>query len=158
MSVFLQKLSVKFSKSFTTRRLCSFGEAAPLQHSWLKWTILNFYISKSLTITMFSITFLCFPKGLPQPLKVSLHIRAFCVIWLFILFMIKLLWAVMCISTHLPNRLECQQRGLNWITPFILYNLIGSHHPGDLLAKVLSWFWLERDWGRPSTCVTEIRE
>ena len=28
----------------------------------------------------------------------------------------------------------------------------------DTLIKVLSWFCLERDWGRPSTRVTEIRE
>ena len=53
----------------------------------------------------------------------------------------------MCISTHLPSRLECQQRGLNWNTPFILDKLIGYHHSGDILIKVLSWFCLERDWG-----------
>ena len=28
----------------------------------------------------------------------------------------------------------------------------------DILIKVLSWFCLERDWGRPSTCITEMRE
>ena len=72
--------------------------------------------------------------------------------------MIKMLWAVICISTHLPSRLECQQRGLNWNTPFILDNLIGCHCPVDILIKVLSWFCLERDRGRPSTHVTEIRE
>ena len=67
-------------------------------------------------------------------------------------------WAVMCISTHLPSRLECQQRSLNWKTPCILDNLIGYRHLGDILIKVLSWFCLERDQGRPSACVTEIRE
>ena len=72
--------------------------------------------------------------------------------------MIKVLWAVMCISRHLPSRLECQQRGLNWNTPFILDNLIGYRHPGDMLIKVLSWFCLERGRGRPSAHVTEIRE
>ena len=91
------------------------------------------------------------PKG-------SVPIRAFCVIRFFMLFMIKVLWAVMCISTHLPSRLECQQRSLNWNTPFFLDNLIGYHSPGDILIKVLSWFCLERDPGRPSTRVTEIRE
>ena len=74
------------------------------------------------------------------------------------LFMIKVLWAVICINTHLPSRLECQKRGLNWNIPFILDNLIGCRHPGDILIKVLSWFCLERDRGRPSTRVTEIRE
>ena len=59
--------------------------------------------------------------------------------------MIKVLWAVMCMSTHLPSRLECQQRGLNWNTPFILENLTGYRHPVDILIKVLSWFCLERD-------------
>ena len=78
------------------------------------------------------------PKG-------SVPTRAFCVIRFFMLFMIKVLWAVMCISTHLPSRLECQQRGLNWNTPFILDNLIGYRHPVDILIKVLSWFCLERD-------------
>ena len=74
------------------------------------------------------------------------------------LFMVKVLWAVMYINMHLPSRLEGQQRGLNWNTPFILDNLTGYHHPGDMLIKVLSWFCLERDRGRPSTRVTEIRE
>ena len=74
------------------------------------------------------------------------------------LFMIKVLWAVMCISMHLPSRLECQQRGLNGNTPFILDNLIGYHRPADILTKALGWFCLERDRGRPSTRVTEIRE
>ena len=64
----------------------------------------------------------------------------------------------MCISSHLPSRLECQQRGLNWNTPFILDSLIGYHRPGDMLSKVLSWFCLERDRGRPSARVTGIRE
>ena len=43
-------------------------------------------------------------------------------------------------------------------TPFILDNLIGYLHLGDILIKALSWFCLERDRGRPSTRVTEIRE
>ena len=101
---------------------------------------------------------LCFLVRLPHFLKGSVPIRAFCVIRFFMLFMIKVLWTVMCISTHLPRRLECQQRGLNWNTPFILDNLIGSHRPGDILIKVLSWFSLERDGGRSSTHVTEIGE
>ena len=64
----------------------------------------------------------------------------------------------MCISMHLPSRLEWQQRGLNWNTPFFLDNLIGYHRWRDILIKVLSWFCLERDRGMPSTHVTEIRE
>ena len=99
-----------------------------------------------------------FSNRASSPTKDSVPIRAFCVIRFFMLCMIKVLWAVMCISTHLPSRLECQQRGLNWNTPFILDNLTGYHHPGDMLIKVLSWFCLERDLGRPSTRVTEIRE
>ena len=99
-----------------------------------------------------------FSNRASSPPKGSVPIRAFCVIRFFMLFMIKVLWAVMCVSTHLPSRLECQQRGLNSNTPFILDNLIGSHHPGDTLIKVRSWFCLERDWGRPSARVTEIRE
>ena len=95
---------------FTTQRLCSSGEAAPVYHPWLKWTIL----------TTFKIIFLCY------------------------------------INTHLPSRLECQQRSLNWNTPFILDNLIGYCHPGDMLIKVLSWFCLERDRGGPSTCVQKL--
>ena len=54
--------------------------------------------------------------------------------------------------------LECQQRGLNWNTPFFLDNLIGYHRRGDIFIKLLSRFCLERDRGRPSTRVTEIRE
>ena len=77
------------------------------------------------------------------PPKGSVPIRAFCVIRFFMLLMIKVLWAVMCISTHLPSRLECQQRGLNWNAPFILDNLIAYHCPGGILIKVLSWFCLE---------------
>ena len=57
--------------------------------------------------------------------------------------MIKVLWAVMCFSMHLPSRLECQQRGLNWNIPFILDNLIGFRRPADILIKVLSWLCLE---------------
>ena len=91
-----------------------------------------------------------------SPPKGSVPFRALCVIRFFMLFIIKVLWAV--ISTHLPSRLECQQRGLNWNTPFILDNLIGYRRPGDILIKVLSWFCLERDRGRPSVCATEIRE
>ena len=100
---------------------------------------------------MFSNRASSLPKG-------SVPIRAFSVIRFFMLFMIKVLWAVMCISTHLPSRLECQQRGLNWNTPFILDNLIGYRRLADILIKALSWFYLERDQGRPSTCVTEMRE
>ena len=96
-------------------------------------------------------------RASPPP-KGSVLIKAFCVIRFFTLFIIKVLWAVMCISMHLPSRLVCQQRGLNWNTPFILDNLIGYHHPVDILTKVLSWFCLERDRGRPSTRVTKIRE
>ena len=99
-----------------------------------------------------------FSNRASSPPKGSVPIRAFCVIRFFMLFMIKVLWAIMCISMHLPSRLECQQRGLNWNTPFILDDLIGYHHPGNILTKVLSWFCLERDRGRPSTHVTEIRE
>ena len=103
--------------------------------------------------------FLCSLIGLPHPPKGSVPIRAFCLIRFFMLFMIKVLWAVMCISTHLPSRLECQQRGLNnWNIPFILDNLTGYRRPGDILFKVLSWFCLEREGLLPSTRVTEVRE
>ena len=50
----------------------------------------------------------------------------------------------MCISRHLPSRLECQQRGLNWNTLFIQDNLIGYHSTGDILIEVLSWFCLDK--------------
>ena len=155
---FCRSYQLNLSKRFTTQRLCSSGEAAPVKHSWLKWTTLNSYFSKSLIITTFRIIFLCSLIGLPHLPKGSVPIRAFCVISFFMLFMIKVLRAVMCISMHLPSRLECQQRDLNWNTPFILDNLIGYHCPWDMLIKVLSWFCLERDQGRPSTHVTEIRE
>ena len=96
-------------------------------------------------------------RASPPPMG-SVPIKAFCVIRFFTLFIIKVLWAVMCISMHLPSRLECQQRGLNWNTLFILDNLIGYCRPGNILIKALSWFCLERDRGRPSTRVTKIRE
>ena len=42
-------------------------------------------------------------------------------------------------STHLSNKPECQQKGLNWSIPFILGSFIGYQCPGDLLLRVLSW-------------------
>ena len=99
-----------------------------------------------------------FSNRASSPPKGSVPIRAFSVIRFFMLFMSKVLWAVMRISTHLPSRLGCQQRGLNGNTPFILDNLIGYHRPAGILTKVLGWFCLERYRGRPSTRVTEIRE
>ena len=99
-----------------------------------------------------------FSNKASSPPKGSVPIRAFSVIRFFMLFMIKVSWAVMCISTHLPGRLGCQQRGLNGNTPFILDNLIVYHRPAGILTKVLGWFCLERNLGRPSTRVTEIRE
>ena len=104
-----------------------------------------------------------FSIGLPQPLKDSVPIRAFCVFRFFMLFMIKVLWTIMRINTKGINTFVKQtkmlaKRGLGWNTLLFLDNLIGSHHPEDILIKVLSWFCLERDRGKPSACVTEIRE
>ena len=42
-------------------------------------------------------------------------------------------------STHLSNKPECQQKGLNRIVSFIPGPFIGYQHPGDLLIRVLSW-------------------
>ena len=42
-------------------------------------------------------------------------------------------------STHLSNKPECQQKGLNWSISFIPGPFIGYQHPGDLLVRVLSW-------------------
>ena len=88
---FCRSYQLNLSKRFTTQRLCSSGAATPVQHSWLKLTILNSYFSKSLTITTFRIMFLCSLIGLPHFLKGSVPIRAFCVIRFFMLFMIKVL-------------------------------------------------------------------
>ena len=104
-----------------------------------------------------------FSTGLPQPLKDSVPIRAFCVFRFFMLFMIKVLWTIMRINTKGINTFVKQtkmlaKRGLDWNSLFIPDNLIECHRPGDILIKVLSWFCLERDQGRPSACVTEIRE
>ena len=104
-----------------------------------------------------------FSIGLPQPLKDSVPIRAFCVFRFFMLFMIKMLWTIMHINTKGINTFVKQtktlaKRGLGWNTLLFLDNLIGCHHLGDMLIKVLSWFCLERDRGKPSACVTEIRE
>ena len=51
---FCRSYQLNLSKRFTTQRLCSSGEAA---HSRLKWTTLNSYFSKFLTITTFRINF-----------------------------------------------------------------------------------------------------
>ena len=104
-----------------------------------------------------------FSIGLPQPLKDSVPIRAFCVFRFFMLFMIKMLWTIMHINTKGINTFVKQtkmlaKRGLGWNTLLFLDNLIGCHHPEDILIKVLSWFCLKRDRGKPSACVTEIRE
>ena len=42
-------------------------------------------------------------------------------------------------STHLSNKPECQQKGLNWSISFIPGPFIGYQRPGDLLVRVLSW-------------------
>ena len=49
---------------------------------------------------------------------------------------------------HLLNKLECQQRSLNWNIPFILDNLVRYHHPGNLLMKVLNWFLFGKRSGK----------
>ena len=42
-------------------------------------------------------------------------------------------------STHMPNKPECQQKGLNWSISFIFGPFIGYQRLGDLLIRVLSW-------------------
>ena len=42
-------------------------------------------------------------------------------------------------STHLSNKPECQQKGLNWSISFIPGLFIGYRCPEDLLIRALSW-------------------
>ena len=61
-------------------------------------------------------------------------------------------------STHLSNKPECQQKGLNWSISFIPGSFIGYQRPGDLLIKVLSWsLFSERGAGGLSAGNTRIR-
>ena len=54
--------------------------------------------------------------------------------------MFRTIMSIFCnVSTHLSNKPECQQRGLNWSISFIPGHFIGYQHPGDLLISVLSW-------------------
>ena len=60
-------------------------------------------------------------------------------------------------STHLSNKPECQQRGLNWSISFIPGPFIGYQHWGDLLIRVLSWsLFSERGAGELSAGNTRI--
>ena len=53
-----------------------------------------------------------FSIGLPQPLKDSVPIRAFCVFRFFMLFMIKMLWTIMHINTKGINTFVKQTKML----------------------------------------------
>ena len=60
-------------------------------------------------------------------------------------------------STHLSNKPECQQKGLNWSISFISGPFIGYQHPGDLLVSILSWsLFSEREEGELSAGNTRI--
>ena len=60
-------------------------------------------------------------------------------------------------STHLSNKPECQQKGLNWSISFIPGPFIGYQHPGNLLIRVLSWsLFSERGAGEVSAGNTRI--
>ena len=45
----------------------------------------------------------------------------------------------MCISMHLPNKLECQQKGFYLKHYLHFWPLQGNQRPGDLLIRVLCW-------------------
>ena len=61
-------------------------------------------------------------------------------------------------STHLSNKPECQQKGLNGSISFIPGPFIGYQHLGDLLIRVLNWFsFSERGAGELSAGNTRIR-
>ena len=49
-------------------------------------------------------------------------------------------------STHLSNKPECQQKGLNWSISFIPGPFIGYQDPGDLIIRVLSWSLFSERW------------
>ena len=60
-------------------------------------------------------------------------------------------------STHLSNKPECQQKGLNWSISFIPVPFIGYQDPGDLIIRVLSWsLFSERGAGELSAGNTRI--
>ena len=60
-------------------------------------------------------------------------------------------------NTHLSNKPECQQKGLNWSISFIPGPFIGYRRPGDLLVRVLSWSsFSERRAGELSAGNTRI--
>ena len=60
-------------------------------------------------------------------------------------------------STHLSDKPECQQKGLNWSISFIPGPFVGYQRPGDLLIRVLSWSsFSERGAGELSAGNTRI--
>ena len=72
--------------------------------------------------------------------------------------MFRTIMSILCNeSTHLPNKPECQQKGLNWSISFIPGLFIGYQRPGDLLIRVLSWSsFSERGAGELSAGNTKI--
>ena len=75
-----------------------------------------------------------------------------------VLRMFRILMSILCNeSTHLSNKPECQQKGLNWSISFNPCPFIGYQHPGDLLVRVLSWsLFSERRAGELSAGNTRI--